>query len=404
VKIRVLVVEDDSDIALAISRMVAKHFACEEVDVAYDGEEAWSLIRQHRYDLIVSDWNMPRKAGDELLMDVRSLFKTRRTPFLMLTARADRDSVITAVQAGVTDYLVKPFDKASLLAKLQALLDAGRDDGGSAVPLAQAAWRRRFADGGIAFPPLQPTVQHACRLLDQERPSADLVAALERDPALSDALLAVANGEGALRDRRSLQEATARLGPRRTRNVVLMHALRGVCRDAVSGHALLTQRVWVHSLATALCARDLSRTLGIGDPEALFAMGLVHDAGKLLLLRRGSGGESAPAGDELQAWLQALHVEAGVGLLAAWQMPEPIVTAVARHHDAGFDGEGPASLRLLALANHYVRRTGHSLKASGGESDEQICRRFALSVAPDHFASARRAIEAGLDRLQAAMA
>lgn len=73
-------------------------------------------------NVIVSDWNMPRKNGDMLLLEVRSHEKTKNTPFLMLTSRDDKDSLITAMQAGVTDYVIKPFKPVVLLGKMQKLL------------------------------------------------------------------------------------------------------------------------------------------------------------------------------------------------------------------------------------------------------------------------------------------
>lgn len=121
-KIKVLVAEDEKNVAMAIKTIVRKHFNCRLVDVAENGQVAWNMIIAGEYDLIIADWNMPRKSGDELLLDVRSNDKTRDIPFLMLTARSDKDSFIKALQAGVSDYLVKPFKSSALIEKLDKLL------------------------------------------------------------------------------------------------------------------------------------------------------------------------------------------------------------------------------------------------------------------------------------------
>ena len=98
--LNILIVEDDELVALSLRHTIKKHFPCKHVDMVLDGIEAWKKIRVNHYDLIISDWNMPHKTGAELLADVRTLERSKGTPFLMLTGRADRQSVATAVQSG----------------------------------------------------------------------------------------------------------------------------------------------------------------------------------------------------------------------------------------------------------------------------------------------------------------
>ncbi len=119
---KIMIVEDEENVAMAIKAIVSKHFKCKEIITAKDGQEAWDILRANDYDLILSDWNMPNKTGDELLLDVRENDKTRNIPFIMLTVRADKGSVFTALQGGTTYYLTKPFEKRVLIEKIQKLL------------------------------------------------------------------------------------------------------------------------------------------------------------------------------------------------------------------------------------------------------------------------------------------
>jgi two-component system chemotaxis response regulator CheY len=105
-KIKILAVEDDEK-CLKLLAILLEDYGF-TYDTAIDGLDAWEKIQKDDYDLIVSDWNMPNMDGNKLLKKVREYIKTKRTPFLMLTARADGDSISTAVKVGVTDYIVKP--------------------------------------------------------------------------------------------------------------------------------------------------------------------------------------------------------------------------------------------------------------------------------------------------------
>ena len=80
--------------------------------------EAWDALQAHDYDLVIADWNMPRRTGAQLLADVRGAARGAEVPLVMLTARSDRDSIVEAARAGVTDYIVKPFGKQTLIEKI----------------------------------------------------------------------------------------------------------------------------------------------------------------------------------------------------------------------------------------------------------------------------------------------
>lgn len=116
----VLVVDDSSSIRQIITATLRTHLFCRNILQASSGKEALELIEKtERIDWILSDWEMPRMGGDELLLKVRQNPKTQAVPFIMITSRKDRDSLVTAAQAGVTDYLIKPFTASALTDKLR---------------------------------------------------------------------------------------------------------------------------------------------------------------------------------------------------------------------------------------------------------------------------------------------
>ena len=91
---------------------------------AEDGAKAYALLQQDRsIEFIVSDWNMPNMTGLELLKTVRSDPKVKHLPFLMVTAEAEKENILEAVKAGVSNYVVKPFTGAILKQKMAKIFE-----------------------------------------------------------------------------------------------------------------------------------------------------------------------------------------------------------------------------------------------------------------------------------------
>jgi two-component system, chemotaxis family, chemotaxis protein CheY len=91
-----------------------------------DGATAWPIIQDaiknnEPFDFVISDWNMPQMTGLDLLKKVRTLEQTKKLPFLMVTSEAEQSNVVTAVQAGVSNYIVKPFSQQTLKEKIEKI-------------------------------------------------------------------------------------------------------------------------------------------------------------------------------------------------------------------------------------------------------------------------------------------
>lgn len=121
--INILIV-DDYKTMLRIVRSLLAQIGFNNVDEAGNGAEAINRLKEKTYDLIISDWNMEPMTGLELLKAVRADEKTKNVPFIMVTAESKTDNVIAAKQAGVSNYIVKPFNAETLKAKLAAVLGA----------------------------------------------------------------------------------------------------------------------------------------------------------------------------------------------------------------------------------------------------------------------------------------
>lgn len=116
--LKVLVVDDATFVRDMIKRTVRQMVPDVELFEAPDGARAMGIIKSKVPDLILSDWEMPAMSGDELLQWVREQPKSASTPFVMITSRGDRNHVMAAVNAGVSDYLSKPFSADELTRKI----------------------------------------------------------------------------------------------------------------------------------------------------------------------------------------------------------------------------------------------------------------------------------------------
>ena len=117
---RVLIVDDFSTMR-RIVRNSLRQLGLNNVVDADDGTTAWDTINREKIDFIVSDWNMPKMTGIELLRKVRSSEQYADTPFLMVTAEAQQENIIEAVQAKVSNYIVKPFTADTMKQKIDKI-------------------------------------------------------------------------------------------------------------------------------------------------------------------------------------------------------------------------------------------------------------------------------------------
>lgn len=120
--IRILVVDDAPFVRDMLRKQLRDHIPDLEIKEATDGAKALACMRQWWPDLVLSDWEMPNMTGEELLLEVRKMPNAARLPFIMVTTRGDRDYVVKAVQAGVSDYITKPFTAEELLRKVSKQL------------------------------------------------------------------------------------------------------------------------------------------------------------------------------------------------------------------------------------------------------------------------------------------
>jgi len=118
-----VLVVDDYNTMVRIIRNLLKQLGFVNIDDASDGGAALAKLRERQYGLVISDWNMEPMTGYDLLKEMRADPLLAATPFIMVTAESKTDNVIAAKKAGVSNYIVKPFNAQTLKSKIDAVFD-----------------------------------------------------------------------------------------------------------------------------------------------------------------------------------------------------------------------------------------------------------------------------------------
>jgi len=115
---KVLIVHDFATMR-RILRNILKQIGFTDITEADDGSTALKELKKEKYDLILSDWNMPEMQGIDLLNTIKADDELKSIPFIMVTAEAQKDNIVGAVKAGVSSYIVKPFTAETISEKLK---------------------------------------------------------------------------------------------------------------------------------------------------------------------------------------------------------------------------------------------------------------------------------------------
>jgi two-component system chemotaxis response regulator CheY len=117
-----ILIVDDYKTMLRIIRNLLNQLKFSNVEEAGDGNTALEKLRSNSIGLVISDWNMERMTGLQLLREVRADANLKDTPFIMITAESKTENVVAAKEAGVSNYIVKPFNAETLRNKLVSVL------------------------------------------------------------------------------------------------------------------------------------------------------------------------------------------------------------------------------------------------------------------------------------------
>lgn len=235
---------------------------------------------------------------------------------------------------------------------------------------------------GIKNLPTLPDV--ATRVLrlseDPDVSQKEIADAVERDPAIATRLLKLVNSPyfGIRGTVTSIQQSLVFLGVSNLRNLVLSTSVMDLFSQEGEVGSYARRGLWVHSMATALAAREMSRKMRVSDAEVAFTAGLIHDVGKVVFDKyfhddfkrviELMDAHNAAMVDAESAVLGMNHAEVGLYLAHMWSLPEVLVDAVGCHHAPRSARKDPQLAALIGYADHVVRML--QLGNGGGEMPE----------------------------------
>ncbi|MBI4797272.1 MAG: HDOD domain-containing protein [Desulfarculus sp.] len=380
---RILVVDDDLASRKKMERIMGSFGQCQAVESGNAAMEAFldALNQGQPFDLVTLDIIMPGKDGIETLLDLREVERAlagpghKRATVFMVTSKSEKDSLITCVQAGCDDYIIKPFDREVVARKLTKFglgqpesepepqaLPAAEDD--QKVDLGHEVLRQ-FQRGELNLPSPPTIYTKFHQLLEREASLEEIAELLKLDVAISFQIIGVSNSpyyRGAA-ENKTLEQALGRLGLEATKKYVDVLATRSLYAPAGAKYREQTQTLWRQALACAHASELLAQALGLTLSQDPFTLGLLHEIGKMILLHivadleKGNklGGPVSP--QDLQATLSAYQGQFGAAVLHKWGFPQEYVL-VARQHDQ------PSQTLQPDLPELMVVRAAKTLAAS----------------------------------------
>ncbi|HUE91729.1 response regulator [Pseudomonas sp.] len=195
-KVSVLVVDDATFIRDLVKKGLRDHFPGVQIVEAVNGRKAQQLLGRQGIDLILCDWEMPEMSGLELLSWCREQDNLKTVPFIMVTSRGDKDNVVQAIQAGVSDFIGKPFSNEQLVTKVKKALHRA----GKLQALMASAPPKMLSTGAFANDSLSALTAGKAEVLKPvAAPVATAAAAFAAQPAAAKAAPASGRGQGQLR-------------------------------------------------------------------------------------------------------------------------------------------------------------------------------------------------------------
>jgi HD-GYP domain-containing protein (c-di-GMP phosphodiesterase class II) len=247
---------------------------------------------------------------------------------------------------------------------------------------------QKFSAGKIV-PPAMPQVVFELRNMIKRQASSvkDVSAILEKDPVISLRLISVAKspvykGYG---DVKSVQAAVPRLGFKETLSIVVAISNKSIYEVKQPQFRVVLDKMWGHSLACAYASKLIAQSLALGDPETIFLMGLVHDVGKVILLRAFAETPQEKSVDfaTVMAAIQEAHQSIGNMLIKRWGFGDEFSRVVSLHEGTNFSSQTNQEILVVHLANMLTRKMGLSFFEWDGKDLAEVSSAHLLGLSSE---------------------
>ena len=384
---KILIVDDEKISRTILTSKLKNMGTCVPVDSSKQALEELEKA-QSPFDLITLDVSMPGMDGRHMLQHIRrkeieaKIPKEERVKILMVTARMNMNTIKDCIRLGCNGYLVKPVSRYQLLQNLEKMGFETKDSVNKTQvdqlqTAAVADVINRFYAGKISLPVFPQVVQEVQALLGQETPPAieDVASVVKKDIIISSKLISIANSPlyKGMDTVDTLNAAILRLGLKTTQGVISAVAAKNLFDSQNASLKKEMDRLWVHSFAVAFLGRQIAEALGNKDAENIFLMGIIHDIGKMLLMKVfvDMYPEQAISDKRFQLAVHEIHTTFGAVLLKKMRFSKPFVHVAEFHHWNAFEKGAETELLIVNLADHLAYEIGFGYLAERAAESER---------------------------------
>lgn len=372
---KILILDDEAISRKILFKKMEPFGECVAVD---DPKKALSEIKHAAekntpFDLVTLDVSMPGIDGRQVLQQLRKneqlqkIPKADRVKVIMVTSRMNTATIKACISLGCNGYLSKPVSTRQILENLEKmgfnLRDAQMKTDQSDHTEMVAEIIQRFYKGKIELPVFPHIVQEIQECLGKESSSTENLAKIvEKDIVIAAKLISIANSPlyKGLDTVNSLNGALLRLGMKATQGVISAVAARNLFESKNTSLKKVLEKLWMHSFATACLGKKLGEAMKLENTENLFLMGIVHDIGKMLLMKAivDIFPETSVTDPELQLAIHEIHTTFGAALLKKLRFATIFIQVAEFHHWNTYPKGTEQQLMIINLADYLACEIG----------------------------------------------
>lgn len=353
---KLLFVDDELNVLNGLKRMLHSHRSEWDMYFVDDAEKAINLLEGNEIDLLITDMKMPGKDGLFLLDYVDKHFP--QVVRIILTGHTDEEYIIKSVKIS-HQYILKPCTHDELVNRITKIMKLKRYLVSPELKNVIASVKH--------IPVLPETYIRFEKELNSENPSLNkLCEIIEKEPGLSAKILQLVNSayfqlQNHIGD---IQQALNILGLNSLRSIVLSAEIFDKS-SKLNTTAFTLKQLWEHSTHIANLSQSIFEIV-TGDKflsKHAYLSGLLHDIGYLLITQLSNYDEKVSVHVDENTerweaelrWLEITHAEIGAYLLSVWNLPEPVIQAVAKHHRGISDFSNPSFEEVIYAAHLWEK-------------------------------------------------
>ncbi|MDH5544094.1 MAG: HDOD domain-containing protein [Gammaproteobacteria bacterium] len=356
----ILVIDSDR----ASQEAMQTFFAARSCRVCFAGDEAsaYKVIDSTPLSLVIVEILSDNLKGLDSLKNIAKKAAGRKTPVIVVSSHTKSDDIAQCVALGAKDFIAKPLNDelfAKHVSGVMSLPELGGNTDAATKPVTgivnELAEKLKTDDLDFSVMP-QLGYKIIELLKDEKAPLAKVSELIEKDPGIFSKILKAANSPvfAAAKPVYNSKEAILRIGVKRTINYILVVSSSRLFKTPDKTYEGILKEVLDHSLTCAIVAREIGHAINYPEADNLFAYGLLHDIGKVLLLRiLKEVAEERNITDTIviKDLLEKLHTRFGASLVKKWNLPKEFFEAILYHHDKPDRAKHSPTVVLVSIAN-----------------------------------------------------